>query len=586
MAAQASVPIDSRGSAPRGDDLVPPGHAASGQAGTAQVAGPSPEMLRFAAGMRAVVAVLCTVLLVFGRSPTTPFTAGVLVSYAAWSTWLLWSAGSGRTHVWPLLQCWIDVTWIGLLLKLAGPGADMLILVAVQPVLLASIGYGAGQGVLLAVYVALWVVLRADPAELMTSGATTALVAQSAAVLALAPAAALLARPISVLRYRLALLRQLETRLDPRRGVVGVTHALVEELRVDLASDLTGLVLPAAASGQAILCTAEDGTFPATAAVHAQIESLLAAMLPCPVTHVVKGGHRWHAGTRVHGEGHGAPSASLDEALEALCGLLEIRQLAVVPLQRYDQRHGHLLIGHRDWTARDQELRALHDASPVLVRILEQATLVDRLVHETAAHERARIGRDLHDSAIQPYLGLKYALEALSRRTAPDNPARPDIDALVGLVDGEIENLREIVSGLRNGTPTGDNALLPALRRQVRHFGELFGLETRIDSPGQLRTSRALAGAVFHMVNEALNNVRKHTPAHSVLVRLARQDGWLRLSVTDDAGTVRGRAMPDFMPRSLLERATALGGRLAVLRPDGLNTEIAITVPLDASHRP
>ena len=35
------------------------------------------------------------------------------------------------------------------------------------------------------------------------------------------------------------------------------------------------------------------------------------------------------------------------------------------------------------------------------------------LNEEMAAHARVRIGRDLHDSAIQPYLGLRYAIEAL-----------------------------------------------------------------------------------------------------------------------------------------------------------------------------
>ena len=81
-----------------------------------------------------------------------------------------------------------------------------------------------------------------------------------------------------------------------------------------------------------------------------------------------------------------------------------------------------------------------------------------------AAAERERIGRDLHDSAIQPYLGLKYAVEAVALRIAPDNPARREVDTLVALVNAEVGELREFISGLRSGEPKGDNALLPAVR--------------------------------------------------------------------------------------------------------------------------
>jgi signal transduction histidine kinase len=50
--------------------------------------------------------------------------------------------------------------------------------------------------------------------------------------------------------------------------------------------------------------------------------------------------------------------------------------------------------------------------------------------------------------------------------------------------------------------------------------------------------------------------------------------------VRDDAGSVRGRSFAEFLPTSLSERASELGGSLKISRPDGLNTELVIQIPL------
>ena len=510
----------------------------------------------------------------------------VLLVYDLWAGLLLWSEARGRPLRWSQLHPWIDITWTGLLIQLDGAGTGLIILTAVQPVVLMSIGVGVQQGVLLSLYLALWVLLRADPQQVVALRRGSMHLAAAVAVLALVPLAALLARPMSVLRQRLGLMRDLESRMDPRRGLQSAAITLVDGLRTELQCDLTGVVLPAAADGPAVLCTFEDGAFTAKPEVHAQIEALLRKLPDSPLTHQRRRGPAWLGGTRLHGPAAQPLDPGLRPVLDELCQLLEVREILVVPFTRYQQRHGHLLLGCRQGATGGMTVDALVDAAPEIFRILEQAALVDRLVRETSAHERVRIGRDLHDSAIQPYLGLKFALEALVRRIPHDNPVRPEVRSLTQLVEAEITSLREIVSGLRNGEPTGDNALLPAVRRQLRHFSELFGIEVQLDAPAELRTSRALAGAVFHMVNEALNNVRKHTPAHNVHVRLALAEGWLRLSVRDDGATVSGQRAAEFLPRSLAERARELGGTLAVTQADGLDTEIVISIPMDAAVRP
>ncbi len=329
-----------------------------------------------------------------------------------------------------------------------------------------------------------------------------------------------------------------------------------------------------------MFCTEEDGAFRASPQTQARLEPALDLLPHCPTSHVTSSWFGLRGGTRVHGDCVMGPQHGA--SLEKLAQLLEMRMVVVVPLMRYERRHGYLLVGLRQPRVRVQEVAALADAAPELFRLIEQAALVDRLQEESAAHERVRIGRDLHDSAIQPYLGLKYAVEGVACRVAPDNPLRADIDALLELVNGELSALREIISGLRSGDGPGDNALVPAVRRQVRRFGLLFGIEVELDCPDELATSRALAGALFHMLNEAMNNVRKHSPARKVWVALSQQDGRIELRVRDDAGSREGKAQPDFQPRSLIERAAALGGDVELRRIDGRDTELVISVPATA----
>lgn len=66
--------------------------------------------------------------------------------------------------------------------------------------------------------------------------------------------------------------------------------------------------------------------------------------------------------------------------------------------------------------------------------------------------ERRRISRDLHDSTIQPYLGLKWALEAIQTKSAAGRPILDDLTRLVARVDQELLSMRRYVSSLRDPT--------------------------------------------------------------------------------------------------------------------------------------
>lgn len=548
------------------------------------VTGPSAEMRRFSAGIRLVTALLCTVLLLIIEVQMAGTALMILLAYGMWSAWLLWREATGQAHRAPVWHYWIDVAWALATMKFVAAGTPMLTVTLVHPVVLASIGFGVPHGLLLALFAAGGLVSEVRGDLMQAVPTDWRHTAPALMVLALVPAAALISRPMSLLRRRLALIDAFEANLDPRRGLEPVCAELVEKLCASTDADVVALVLPSALGSPAVLAARGEGGFRARDDVHARLESLLAGAPDCPVSFI--GRRLWdpRRRLRLHAAIDAAPT--LAPMLAALAKELEVRSLHVVPLTRYGQRHGHFIVGYPRAGGNDWDASALATSAPELLRVIEQATLVDQLQEESASHERARIGRDLHDSAIQPYLGLKYAVECVALRIAADNPARVEIDALAELVNGEVSGLRELISGLRTGGARGDDALVPAVRRQVRRFALLFGMDISIDCPDQLPTTRALASAIFHIVNETLNNVRQHTGARQVTIGLAADGNDIRLTVRDDAGTRRGAPLPTFKPRSLSERVAELGGTLAMSLPDGLNNELVIRIPTDAPRSP
>ena len=545
----------------------------------------SAEIRRFSAGIRLVIALLCTVLIVANEPHLSAATVTVLCAYGLWAGWLLWREARGAGPGPALWPYWIDVGWSCLVMKLSTTASMMMVMTLVQPVVLASVGHGPAQGLMLAL-LGVAGLLFDHTSELMHGlglGGFQSL--PMLLVLALIPAAALLTRPMNVLRRRLALIGALETQLDPRRGLASICTELVERLHTSTQADLVALVLPSELDSPAMIASRDQGSFRATAEVHQRLEALLRAIPGVSVSHVPR--RRWdpRASTRLHADLRADPRADpplpdpLDATLAALAQTLGMRRLYVVPLTRYGRPHGHFVVGCARRPGPLCDMAVLNGAGRELVRILEQAALVDQLQEESARHERARIGRDLHDSAIQPYLGLKYAVEAVALRIAPDNPARAQVDSLATLVNGEVAALRELITGLRTGTDHGDNTLVPAMRRQVRRFADLFGIDVEIDCPASVPTTRAVASAMFHLVNEALNNIRKHTAARRVWITLSHHASSIRLVVRDDAGTLAGRLPGHFCPTSITERATELGGSLHISRPDGLNTELVVQIP-------
>jgi signal transduction histidine kinase len=215
---------------------------------------------------------------------------------------------------------------------------------------------------------------------------------------------------------------------------------------------------------------------------------------------------------------------------------------------------------------------------------LENLFLVSRLRTRIEEMERSRVARELHDGVVQSLIGLEMQLD-VARRGAAREPARIEasLDHIERLLHQEILNLRDLMQRMRPtqvDCRTFISFLATAVDRFRRNTGIGASFVSEVDEVELLpRACRELA----RVVEEALVNVRKHSGARNVTVRLgAREDHW-RLAIEDD-----GRGF-GFTGRLTLEelnrdhvgplRVLSIGGTLAIESAPGRGARLDITLP-------
>jgi signal transduction histidine kinase len=190
------------------------------------------------------------------------------------------------------------------------------------------------------------------------------------------------------------------------------------------------------------------------------------------------------------------------------------------------------------------------------------------------AEERARIARDLHDSAGHAIsvIAVRAGAARLRHQQAPDRSlaALAAIEELARQTASEIDQL---VGSLREGGSVSGAVEAPpglaSLDTLIAHH-QAAGLQVVVDASGALRPLGGAADqAAYRILQEALTNAARHGTG-SARVEVAFGDASVELRVTNPVP-------PGGWPRSggghgligMRERATLLGGELAAERANG-----------------
>jgi signal transduction histidine kinase len=279
------------------------------------------------------------------------------------------------------------------------------------------------------------------------------------------------------------------------------------------------------------------------------------------------------------------------EALDKLRERLGARRLTVVGFGRGQDWEGRVVLVDADSERqREQSLRFARRFVREMGGVVQSRFLLGRLRSRIGALERARVARELHDGTIQSLVGLEMEVDVLRRRAAQDGlPIAGDLARVQGLLRGEVLELRDTMQRLR-AIDIAPEQLIGFLDAAVARFGRDTGIHAVFDcAAGDVDLPARSCRQVGRIVQEALQNVRKHAGARNVVVRLSRVPSGWQLVVDDDGkgfpfeGTLNHAELDEERkgPYVIKERVRGLGGELTITS-SASGARLEILVPREA----
>ena len=193
--------------------------------------------------------------------------------------------------------------------------------------------------------------------------------------------------------------------------------------------------------------------------------------------------------------------------------------------------------------------------------------------------ERARLAREIHDGLAQDLWLAKMTAAKLARHPTLDAEGRALCDDLVRSIDSGLAEARTAVLSMRSPVE-GVITLSELVERQVEEFSDRFGIrvDARIEE-GHVVPAR-VSIEILRILQEALNNVRKHATARRIIVRLHYRRGSVVLSVRDNGhGFDPAIVGSGFGRHSMHERALSIGAKLKLASSPGRGTTVTLRVP-------
>ncbi len=202
--------------------------------------------------------------------------------------------------------------------------------------------------------------------------------------------------------------------------------------------------------------------------------------------------------------------------------------------------------------------------------------------------ERARVGREIHDTLLQSLVGMALQLDNLSSQLdAPAPSLQEELARMRRQVEHYIEEAQQSIWELR--APRGESRDLASM---LRECGERLtgntGVRFAFSTTGTpRRVARRVEQQILRIAQEAVVNAVRHGQPQEVRMALAYEEKAVRLRVADDGRGfdthTAGAQVEGHWGMSIMrERAEQIGGSFAVSSAPDHGTRIDIVAPAEA----
>jgi PAS domain S-box-containing protein len=215
----------------------------------------------------------------------------------------------------------------------------------------------------------------------------------------------------------------------------------------------------------------------------------------------------------------------------------------------------------------------------ILRDITENRRAEESLRRVTEA-ERSRIARDLHDGVLQD---LSYTAAAIGMimLQAGDTNLKEQLQTAIDAVRRGAQGLREVVNDLRleDGEDKPFIETVESLIRRNRTMARKAKITLYIDERVPEASLNETGTQVFHVIQEALTNARRHSGANEISVSLRTEGGDLIAEISDDGRGFGPDTRPGVGMGSMRERAVLIDGELEIESEPERGTSVRLRVP-------
>lgn len=280
-----------------------------------------------------------------------------------------------------------------------------------------------------------------------------------------------------------------------------------------------------------------------------------------------------------------------------------LRALASVPLRSKDKVLGVLNIAsHEARKFSPDDILLLGSIAPQIAIAIENAKLHQEVQHKEQIRgellrdtfsiqeeERKRIARELHDETSQVIASLNASLEAaIDMLPAGADKTKTILKKAQALSINILDGIHRLIYELRPSL-LDDLGLVAAVRWLTENNLETSGIVVNFKTLGRQRRLLPLKETtLFRVIQEAVNNIAKHSHAKNTNISLQFKKNVIRVHIRDDGRgfNVEEAISSKDRPRGLglvgmKERAAIVNGHLDIRSyPGGGGTEINIEIPL------
>jgi signal transduction histidine kinase len=384
-------------------------------------------------------------------------------------------------------------------------------------------------------------------------------------------------------KRRLALLKDVSRASNPRFGADQTIDSILRKLRAFYDADTCLLINTGPVANAHTLRRLDRRHSESTnrvESVGAEASQLLAWQPEWAVTWHSSSAKRWFkTSCSIYNFLSGERVKDVVEDCTWIADLLDTNSFITVPIYQRHTFTGRLYLTSKYRHFNYADVDFLRQVIDHVMPMIDNIQLVDRLASQASEYERQRISRDIHDSAIQPYIGLKLGLDALRRTVSNDDPVAGGLAELVERTDSVIKDLRTYVGGLQDGgSRERMNVLTSSVERHAKQLGEFYGIQVAVQIATHLNMNDRLAAELFQIVREGLSNIRRHTAATEARISMASVNGDMVLEIENDVSSADNHKT--FTPRSITERTIALGGRVSVDVNNAGRTIVSVIIPM------